>query len=92
MDLDLDLDLDLVLLTKDVGSVSAELVLRFRDVLPETVVETAVAAAAGELRGQVPPDAFGELLHQLAAYRLHEHAASLGRRMNHASSEPFRVR
>jgi len=73
---------DLALLTKDVGSVGAELVLRYRDVLPDTVVEAAVAAAAGELRGQVLPEAFGELLHQLAAYRLEEHAAALGRRMD----------
>ncbi|HWM03043.1 MAG TPA: hypothetical protein VNP92_12000 [Actinophytocola sp.] len=76
------MDLDLALLTKDVRSVGAELVLRFRDVLPDSVVEAAVATAAGELRGQVPQDAFGELLHQLAAHRLHEHAAALGRRMN----------
>jgi hypothetical protein len=73
---------DLALLTKDVGSVGAQLVIRYRDVLPDTVVEATVAAASGELRGQVPPDAFGELLYQLAAYRLEEHAAALGRRMN----------
>jgi hypothetical protein len=72
---------DLALLTEDVGSVAANLVLRFRDVLPDVVIEAAVADAAGELRGQVPPDAFDELLYQLTAYRLHERAVALERRM-----------
>jgi hypothetical protein len=76
------MDPDLALLAKDVGSVGADLLLRFRDMLPDPVIEAAVADAAGELRGQVPPDAFGELLHQLATYRLHEQVAALGRRMN----------
>jgi hypothetical protein len=62
----------------DVGSVAADLVLRFRDVLPDTVIEAAVAVAAGELRGQVPADAFGELLHQLATFRLREQAERRG--------------
>ena len=69
-------------MSKEVGSVRADLTLRFRDVLPETMIEMAVAAAAEELRGQVPPGAFGALLHRLAAYRLYEQAAALGRRMN----------
>ena len=47
------------------------------DVLPGTAVEASVATAAGELRGPVPP-AFEALLYQLAAYRLHEHAAVRG--------------
>jgi hypothetical protein len=73
---------DLALLAEDVESVGASLLLRFRDVLSDMVIEAAVADAARELRGQVPPGAFGALLYQLAAYRLHEQAAALGRRMS----------
>jgi hypothetical protein len=76
------MDADLAIMPDDVGSVGTDLASRFRDVLPDTMIETAVLAAAEELRGQVPPGAFGALLHRLAAYRLSEQAAVLGRRMN----------
>lgn len=76
------MDPNLGLLATDIGSVAADLALRFRDVLPDTVIEAAVRDAAGELRGQVPPGAFSAMLHQLATYRLHEHVAASGRRMS----------
>lgn len=61
--------------------VSADVLWRFRGFLPDPVVEAAVAKAAGELRGQVPPGAFDELLHRLVAYRLRELASAVGRKV-----------
>lgn len=42
------------------------------DGLPSAAVEAVVEEAATELRGQVHPGSFDELVHRLAGYRLRE--------------------
>jgi hypothetical protein len=56
--------------------IAAHLTAEFDGVLPRAVVEAEVKAAEYELRGQVPPGSLDELLHRLAAYRLHERAGT----------------
>ena len=54
------------------AQLSAHLVDEYAGVLRRPVVEAEVAAAARELRGQVPPGSLAEMLHRLVAYRLLE--------------------
>jgi hypothetical protein len=56
--------------------VAEHLTAEFGGVLPQVVVEAEVEAAEQELRGQVHPESLDELLHRLAAYRLHERAGT----------------
>lgn len=44
------------------------------DGLPPAAVEAEVEEAVAELRGQVPPGSFDELVHRLAGYRLRQTA------------------
>jgi hypothetical protein len=56
--------------------VARQLSVEFDGVLPRGIVEAEVAAAAEELRGQVPPGSLDELLHRLAGHRLRERAGA----------------
>ena len=55
-------------------AIAHQLSVEFDGVLPRATVEAEVEEAEAELRGQVPPGSFDEMLHCLAAYRLRERA------------------
>ncbi|WP_300017427.1 hypothetical protein [Pseudonocardia sp.] len=50
--------------------VTRALTEEFAGLVPPDVVGSEVAAAARELRGQVPEGSLDEMLHRLASYRL----------------------
>jgi len=50
--------------------VAERLMTEFDGIVPPRVVTNIVLEAVGDLEGQVRPEAFPELLHRLAHYRL----------------------
>jgi hypothetical protein len=54
--------------------VADRLAAEFEGVLPQVAVDVEVRAAELELRGQVPAGSLDEMVHRLAAHRLHERA------------------
>jgi hypothetical protein len=58
--------------TGTLDAVSEFLVSEYDGVVPPGLVAGVVRDAERDLRGQVVPEALGEMLHRLAAFRLHE--------------------
>jgi hypothetical protein len=54
--------------------IADRLAAEFEGVLPQIAVDVEVRAAELELRGQVPAGSLDEMVHRLAAHRLHERA------------------
>lgn len=68
------------------SAVARHLATEYSGLLPADVVQTEVHIAERDLRGQVRPESMGELLYQLASYRLHQRIARSG-----SSGSPVRV-
>jgi hypothetical protein len=58
--------------TGPVRAVTAHMASEYDGVVPAALVEAVVRDAESDLRGQVVPGSFGEMLHRLAAFRLQE--------------------
>jgi hypothetical protein len=56
--------------SRSAEDVAERLMTEFDGIVPPRVVTNIVLEAAGDLEGQVRPEAFPELLHRLAHYRL----------------------
>lgn len=55
---------------QSVADVAERLMADYDGIVPLEMVASVVMEAAGDLRGQVPPGAQAEMLHQLAHHRL----------------------
>ncbi|MGI9004091.1 MAG: hypothetical protein ACR2GH_20995 [Pseudonocardia sp.] len=60
------------------SAVAAHLAAQYGGQLPADIVQTEVHLAERDLSGQVRPESMGELLYQLASYRLHRRIARSG--------------
>jgi hypothetical protein len=58
--------------TGALDAVIAHMAAEYAGVVPTPLVVAVVRDAERDLRGQVVPAALGEMLHRLAAFRLHE--------------------
>jgi hypothetical protein len=56
--------------SRSAEDVAERLMTEFDGIVPPRVVTNIVLEAVGDLEGQVRPEAFPELLHRLAHYRL----------------------